>query len=664
MARKKRSKKKKHRRSSTTKQSQQHIDRDNRADVKAKAARLSICMIVRNEEETLPDCLENIRGLPDELIIVDTGSTDRTVAIAEQFGARVFHFEWVDDFSAARNESIRHATGDWILWLDADDRLEPKYHRSVRQLMHQPKDRSFTFVLENVGADDATCAQVRMFPNLPGIEFTMPVHEQVTPSLIQLGIAKIAQTDVVITHTGYTDPETIYHKKQKYLQIMERWLEDHPEDYVTRSHIALTYHTAGHPDAAIAEYRRIIYESPCKDENPYMYRYALLFLGRSYMQLGDYETALAIFNEAKQEDSELTLVSLSLGECYHYLDRPEEAVQHLQYVCDHPMQRTYFPMELSTIHYAAHHFLAMNLEKLHRLTESIQEYRAAIKVAPKKLEAWLGLAKLYHERGEWAQATDLLLQSLTHEVEHADIYHLLGIGFLQMQKPQEALVYFQGALRLQPDHSGAGNNLGLAFYRLGRLEDARQVYITALEISPNNLDAAVNLAHLHLELGEFEQAQRRFGQVISMAPGSLDVNLGFAWASAELGQADQVRFAWEEIVRSDELQQTHGGFEKAHHSSVSADGLARLAATLHEQGRPQLAEYAIRTAIALQPSSLFWEQLGDLCHAMQRPEDALESYEQALLMEPQRKQLFLKLGECYTALGVTEAAEMCQEQAA
>src|SRR5262249_14796822 len=86
--------------------------------------RVSLSMIVKNEEHNLPDCLQSIADLVDEIVIADTGSTDRTKEIAAAFGAKVIDFPWVDSFAAARNESLRHTTGDYVLWLDADDRLD------------------------------------------------------------------------------------------------------------------------------------------------------------------------------------------------------------------------------------------------------------------------------------------------------------------------------------------------------------------------------------------------------------------------------------------------------------------------------------------------------------------------------------------------------------
>jgi glycosyltransferase involved in cell wall biosynthesis len=98
-------------------------------------ARVSLTMIVRDEEENLGNCLASVRGAFDEIIIVDTGSTDRTVEIARSFGARVFEFAWVDSFSAARNEALSHATGDYAFWLDADDVVEPREREKLVALL-------------------------------------------------------------------------------------------------------------------------------------------------------------------------------------------------------------------------------------------------------------------------------------------------------------------------------------------------------------------------------------------------------------------------------------------------------------------------------------------------------------------------------------------------
>ena len=98
-------------------------------------ATVSLTMIVRDEEKNLPHCLESVRGIFDEIIVVDTGSIDRTAEIARSFGAKVFDFVWVDSFSAARNEALAHATGDFVFWLDADDVVEPGEREKMVELL-------------------------------------------------------------------------------------------------------------------------------------------------------------------------------------------------------------------------------------------------------------------------------------------------------------------------------------------------------------------------------------------------------------------------------------------------------------------------------------------------------------------------------------------------
>ncbi len=99
--------------------------------------RISLTMIVRNLEAHLPGCLESVADLVDEIVLVDAGSTDATKAVAAQFGGKVkiFDFPWCDDFAAARNESLRHATGDWALWLDANDRLDDINRQRLQKLL-------------------------------------------------------------------------------------------------------------------------------------------------------------------------------------------------------------------------------------------------------------------------------------------------------------------------------------------------------------------------------------------------------------------------------------------------------------------------------------------------------------------------------------------------
>lgn len=183
---------------------------------------LSICMIVKNEEENLPGLLASIAPLGAELVVVDTGSVDSTVEIAEKAGAKVAHWAWRGDFAAARNVSLDHATRPWILWMDADDRLPEASIQPLRELVAGRPTMAYTFLIKNTtngGVTGAEFSQLRIFPNHPRLRFTGAVHEQVFPALAALGIP-FEYLPIVVHHTGYVDQEAIRKKQARNRDIL------------------------------------------------------------------------------------------------------------------------------------------------------------------------------------------------------------------------------------------------------------------------------------------------------------------------------------------------------------------------------------------------------------------------------------------------------------
>jgi tetratricopeptide (TPR) repeat protein len=178
-------------------------------------ARVSLTMIVRDEEANLPACLASARGLFDETVVVDTGSKDRTPEIARSFGARVFDFVWVDDFAAARNAALARATGDYAFWLDADDVLEPPERAKLAALLaglRPGAEAETAYVVRcacdpgpDEGASRTVVDHVRLFPRREDVRWTYPVHEQILPALRRAGVP-VRWSDVTVRHTGYADP--------------------------------------------------------------------------------------------------------------------------------------------------------------------------------------------------------------------------------------------------------------------------------------------------------------------------------------------------------------------------------------------------------------------------------------------------------------------------
>jgi len=200
-------------------------------------ATTSLTMIVRDEERNLPTCLASIRNLFDEIVVVDTGSTDRTREIAREFGARVFDFVWVDDFAAARNAALARATGDYAFWLDADDVLDPPQRVKLQELLDglRPGDEAAYVVRckcdpgPNGDGGQTVVDHIRLFPVREGVRWTYAVHEQILPSLRRVNIP-VRWTDVTVRHTGYTDPALRERKLQRDCKILESELAERPDD--------------------------------------------------------------------------------------------------------------------------------------------------------------------------------------------------------------------------------------------------------------------------------------------------------------------------------------------------------------------------------------------------------------------------------------------------
>lgn len=199
---------------------------------------LSLTMIVRDEEHTLGRCLEAVRGVVDQIVIVDTGSTDSTIAIAREYGAEVHHFAWCDDFAAARNEALRHACGEWILYLDADEMLTPESAATLRHLLRQQPPHVGGLLCtivspHRVGENTSEMhrgAYPRLFRNYgyPRIAFRGRVHEQITPAIIECGGA-IVHSPIVIQHSGYNIPrEQLEEKVRRNYRLLIRHVQEEP----------------------------------------------------------------------------------------------------------------------------------------------------------------------------------------------------------------------------------------------------------------------------------------------------------------------------------------------------------------------------------------------------------------------------------------------------
>ncbi|MHB1159388.1 MAG: glycosyltransferase [Chloroflexota bacterium] len=269
----------------------------------ASLMRVSLCMIVRNEEQCLARCLESARGVVHEIVVVDTGSGDSTPAIAASFGAVVLHHRWRDDFAEARNVALEHATGDWILVLDADEELEERSRTRIGELIRETDADGFQLRQRNLQpAGDLRRYEdlyiTRLFRHVPEYRYEQPIHEQIRPSIERRGGKVVETGEITILHYGYVQRmaqggET---RALRNLRVLEAALARSPRDPYLHYQIGATHKALGNRDAAFTTLTRTLeldYESlgdPLLDKL-YM-KLAQLALGaESYPLAVDYSRA-------------------------------------------------------------------------------------------------------------------------------------------------------------------------------------------------------------------------------------------------------------------------------------------------------------------------------------------------------------------------------------
>jgi len=228
-------------------------------------------MIVKNEERFLADALRSVTGVVDEICVVDTGSTDGTVAIAESFGARLKRVEWRDDFAWARNQAITMATHRWIFMLDADERLAESSHDGVRAIgSTSAAGRGKWIMCRNLsdeikGSGAMTNALVRIFPNDPRIRYRNPIHEFVARDGAEGGLPS-DKTAIEIIHHGYlTEVVRDREKAERNLRLSRSAVEREPDDPFHHYNFGMALLLAGDREgaaAALAQTRQMTRQTP------------------------------------------------------------------------------------------------------------------------------------------------------------------------------------------------------------------------------------------------------------------------------------------------------------------------------------------------------------------------------------------------------------------
>ncbi len=210
---------------------------------------LSLCMIVKNEEKNLDRCLASVHGTVDEMIVVDTGSTDLTMEIAAAHGARVLQFAWQNDFSQARNFSLEYARGTWIMFIDADEELETSTRSRIRELLEKTSADAVGVSVRNFNPPQSLTEyhdsyQVRIFRNRPEYRFEQAVHNQILPSIQRAGGTVLEERSLVWWHYGYMqkDVQGDGDRLTRSLKMLEEAVNKDPQNAYLNAKLGIVYY--------------------------------------------------------------------------------------------------------------------------------------------------------------------------------------------------------------------------------------------------------------------------------------------------------------------------------------------------------------------------------------------------------------------------------------
>jgi GT2 family glycosyltransferase len=464
--------------------------------------RVSLCLIVKDEEHNLPACLASAQGLFDEIVVLDTGSTDRTREIALAHGARVYDFTWVDSFSAARNKCLRHAVGEWIFWLDADDRLDEANRENLRALFATLKNENVAYSMKCCCLPDPVTGRstvvdhIRLFRNDPRVRWRYRVHEQILGSVREAG-GQVRWADVTIHHTGYQDPVLRRCKLARDLRLLELEYAEQPEDAFTLFNLGQVRQELGQPAEAIPFLRKSLERShPADLIVPKLYS----LLAGSHVQLGQPAEALAAIVEGRKvypDDPELLFVEGALRQEQNDLGGAWACLTALRQT--RPGQR-FASVDSGLRGFLTAHNLAWVNLRLGRGAEAEGLWREAVAEAPQFLPSWLGLGELYLAQGRWDD-----LEVVAQKVEamargKPEALLLRAKAMLARKEFTPARAALEEAVGRWPDALAVREKLSHALLMDGKdPEAAERVLREVLERDPGNAGARHNLTLLVAE---------------------------------------------------------------------------------------------------------------------------------------------------------------------
>lgn len=465
-----------------------------------KKPRVSVCLIAKNEEEFIGRCLASVKPIAHQIVVVDTGSTDRTVEIAKQHGAEVHHFKWNDNFADARNAAHEHARGDWVLILDCDEELPGESHEKLWRDLSDPTVLGYRIPITNLHESNNSVTFVpRLFRNAPALFFVGRVHEQIYASVVarknDWGMEAKLGTAMIVHH-GY-DPGLVKRRQKvkRNLALMERAIAEMPNESALLMNYGLDLVNDGRLEDGLEQYRKafsVMASHRSESVLPEVRERLITLFGVHLVKAGRFEELMEVMNSKLAADTGPTASVHFLSALGRMkLNQYEAAIPHLRQCIAKIDVPTLTPPCHELAGAAPFHLIAECLAKAGQLSEAEVNYKTALEREPKSASVIHDYAYLLHQSGRSLEALKLLQSALDRGISEERIWHLGS--FISNSKPEFsdfALDWTEEAMKFCPNHRAIQWIRSEVLLKSGRMQEA----LPLLENSDRRDDPAVRAA--------------------------------------------------------------------------------------------------------------------------------------------------------------------------